>query len=95
MNARHMSLIGGPFILLLGSGIGVVWLRQKLVALALVALIVGGSGYSTYNYFTDPYYDKEEYAELGDYLHDHLLPGDILLLNPSHAKRVYESSLIV
>jgi 4-amino-4-deoxy-L-arabinose transferase-like glycosyltransferase len=90
MNARHMSLIGGPFILLLGSGIGVVWLRQKLVALALVALIVGGSGYSTYNYFTDPYYDKEEYAELGNYLHDHLLPGDILLLNPSHAKRVYE-----
>ncbi|MFN8439636.1 MAG: glycosyltransferase family 39 protein [Caldilineaceae bacterium] len=95
MNARHISLIGAPFILLLASGIGLVWRYQKLVAMVCLILILSGVSYSSYNYYWDVLYDKEHYSEMGNFLHERLLTGDILLLTPPHAARVYEYYLPV
>lgn len=90
MNARHISLIGAPFILLLASGIAVIWRYQKIAALACLVLILSGVSYSSYHYYWDTLYDKEHYSEMGDFLRDRLLTGDVLLLTPPHAARVYE-----
>lgn len=90
MNSRHMSLIGGPMIVLLACGLAFVWRYQKVVASALLALFIVGSGYSSYNYFVMEYYDKEWYGKVGGLLHDRLLPGDIVLFTPPHAWRVFE-----
>ena len=90
MNARHMSLIGGPFLLLLGGGLAAIWQRQKIIAALLALVIIAASVYSSNKYFFEPFYDKEKYAELGTYLHDRLLPGDIVLLDPPHARRIYQ-----
>jgi mannosyltransferase len=89
MNARHMSLISGGFLLLVATGLGALgrW-RPWLAGLAAVPLVVG-AGYSTVNYFTLPQYGKDHYAELGQYLHEHLLPGDVLLLNPPSSWRIF------
>ena len=47
MNARHLSLLGGAFILLVAGGLGVVWRYQTWAAIALALLLVAGAGYST------------------------------------------------
>lgn len=89
MNARHLSLISGGFLLLVATGLGALsqW-RPWLAALAALPL-VAGAGYSTVNYFTLPQYGKDHFAELGQYLHEHLLPGDVLLLNPPSSWRIF------
>jgi uncharacterized membrane protein YqjE len=89
MNARHLSLISGGFLLLVASGLGVLhrW-RPWLAGLIALPLVIG-AGYSTVNYFTLPQYDKDHYAELGDYLREQLLPGDVLLLNPPSSWRIF------
>lgn len=89
MNSRHLSLISGGFLLLVATGLGVLsrW-RLWLAGLAAL-LLVAGAGYSTVNYFTLPQYGKDRFAELGQYLHEHLLPGDVLLLNPPSSWRIF------
>jgi hypothetical protein len=64
--------------------------RQRPWLAGIVALpLLLGAGYSTVNYFTLPQYDKDHYAELGDYLREQLLPGDLLLLNPPSSWRIF------
>jgi hypothetical protein len=55
----------------------------------VAALFLGGAGYSTVNYFTLPAYDKDHYTDMGQYVQEHLLPGDILLLNPPSSWRIF------
>ena len=82
MNSRHMSLIGGAYLLAAGSGLGVVWQRQRWVASLLALLLVVGNGYSSFRYATLERYAKNDFASLGHYLDDRLLPGDIVLYDP-------------
>lgn len=89
MNARHMALISGGFLLLVAAGLAVIGQRRGWLA-GLVSLpLVIGAGYSTVNYFTLPQYGKDDYAGLGQYIHEHLLPGDVLLLNPPSSWRIF------
>jgi mannosyltransferase len=89
MNARHLALISGGFLLLVAAGLAVLgsW-RHWLAALAALPLLAG-AGYSTINYFTLPQYGKDDYAGLGQFVHEHLLPGDLLLLNPPSSWRIF------
>jgi mannosyltransferase len=89
MNARHLSLISGGFLLLVGSGLGVLTLRQRWLAVPVALVLVAGAGYSTNNYFALPQYDKDHFVELGQYLTEQLLPGDLLLLNPPSSWRLF------
>jgi hypothetical protein len=97
MDARHQSLVSGGFLLLVAAGLGVLaqwrlapWGGGLLsAALPVAALFLGGAGYSTVNYFTVPAYDKDHYTEMGQYIQEHLLPGDVLLLNPPSSWRIF------
>ncbi len=92
MNARHMSLIGGGFLLLLGAGLGQITQQGRwgtLGASALALLMVAGMGYSTYNYFTVEEYGKDDFAAVGDYLDQRLAPGDAVLVKSPFAWRIF------
>lgn len=89
MNARHMGLISGAFLLLVASGIALAWQWQRWLGGAVMLLLVGGMLYSTYNYFVLPEYGKDDFAELGQYLRREMLPGDLLLLDPPELLRLY------
>ncbi len=91
MNARHLSLLGGAFILLVAGGLGVLWPKQKLVTLGLTLLLVTGAGYSTRNYFAMPEkYGNDDYSGMGKYLDENLLPGDLLLISPPFSWRIFD-----
>lgn len=89
MNARHMALISGGFLILVAAGLATLQVGRRWLAVPAALLLSAGAGYSTVNYFTQPQYGKDHYAELGDYLHEHLLPGDLLLLNPPSSWRIF------
>ncbi|MCB0132606.1 MAG: glycosyltransferase family 39 protein [Caldilineaceae bacterium] len=90
MNARHLSLIGGFFILLLGSGMGLIWQRQRWMAAGLAVLLVAAMGYSTRNYFMESAYAKPDYEALGESLSQRLHAGDLVLLNSPLLWRIYQ-----
>ncbi|MBV7328686.1 glycosyltransferase family 39 protein [Chloroflexi bacterium TSY] len=90
MNARHMSLIGGGILLAAGSGLGLIWERQRWLAGGLVLLLLFGNGFSTYSYFTQEEYAKDDFTSLGAYFEDHVLPGDVVLINPTFSWRHFD-----
>jgi 4-amino-4-deoxy-L-arabinose transferase-like glycosyltransferase len=92
MNARHMSLIGGGFLLLLGAGLGWIAERGRLATVAASALalfLLAGMGQSTYNYFTMEEYAKDDFTAVGDYLNRRLAPGDAVLVKSPFAWRIF------
>ncbi len=89
MNARHLALISGGFLTLVAAGLAALYGWRRWLAAPLALLLIAGAGYSTVNYFTLPQYGKDHYAELGEYLQQHLLPGDLLLLNPPSSWRIF------
>jgi 4-amino-4-deoxy-L-arabinose transferase-like glycosyltransferase len=95
MNARHLSLIGGGYILLVGAGLAVLWRFQRWLATVLALVIVAGASYSSYNYFTLPEYGKDDFTGAGEYLAKRILPGDLLLLNPPFSRRIFDYYLPV
>lgn len=90
MNARHLSLLCGAFILLVAGGLGVLWRVQRGMTVALLLLLLVGAGYSTRNYFTQAKYGNDDYRGLGSYLDANLLPGDLLLISPPFSWRIFD-----
>lgn len=90
MNARHMALISGFFLLLVAGGVALIWHLHSLLGGALLTLLLGGMVYSTVNYYTKPDYAKDNFAVVGDYLRRELAPGDLVLLNPPEMLRLYQ-----
>jgi hypothetical protein len=90
MNARHLSLLVGAFILLSAGGLALLWRWQRwaggLVTLALVAAIA----YSTINYYTLEEYAKDDYRSFGSYLSTRIMPGDAVLYYPPSSWRIFE-----
>jgi len=87
MNARHLSLIGGGYLLTLGGGLAIIWRRQRWVAILAALFLVAGSLYSSNNYFTQEVYAKDDFSGLRAYLEDRILPGDVVLINPPFSWR--------
>lgn len=90
MNARHLSLLIGPFLLLVGTGLAVAGLRWKWVAVALAAVLLSGYTYSTVNYFTREEYAKDDYDALAAYMAGRLAPGDALIYYPAASWRIFD-----
>ena len=82
MNARHMSLISGGYLLLLSAGLAWLWLLRRWVAGVVMALLVGGMIYSSVNYYFAPEYDKGDMAGIGQVLDEKMQPGDLVLIEP-------------
>ncbi len=89
MNARHLSLIGGAYIVLVAGGLGLIWRYQRWAAGALALLLVCGTGYSTTNYFFGHEYQKDDFSGLKDYLTTRSTAGDVVLLQPPFAWRQF------
>ncbi|MEZ4580501.1 MAG: hypothetical protein R3A10_02390 [Caldilineaceae bacterium] len=73
--------------MLLGAGLGVVTVRQRLAGVALALLLLAGVGVSTVNYFTLEEYDKDDFHRLGEYLDGRIMPGDLVILKPPFSWR--------
>lgn len=95
MNARHLGMISGFFLLLVAGSVGLVWQRHWLAGCAVCLLLAGGMAYSTYNYFTLPEYGKDDFSGVGAVLRQEMMPGDALLLNPPHMQRLFRYYLPV
>jgi mannosyltransferase len=90
MNARHMSLISGVFLLLVAGGLGGLWTRWRPAGAMLGAVVLAGMVYSTANYFTQPQYGKDNFRAVGDYLQAQVQPGDLVLVSPPEMLRLYQ-----
>lgn len=103
MNARHMSLIGGSYILLLALGLGALtqppWPSLRvpgMVVAGLLALVLlVGMGQSTRNYFTLEEYAKDDFDAVASYMNRRLAPGDVLLIKSPFVWRIFSYYLNV
>jgi hypothetical protein len=95
MNARHLSLISGFFLLLVAGGVGLLWQRHWAVGGLACLVLAGGMAYSTVNYFSLPEYGKDDFAGVGEVLRREMMPGDVLLLDPPHMQRLFRYYLPV
>jgi hypothetical protein len=95
MNARHLSLISGAFLLLVAAGLGWLWQFHRWVGGVMAALLLTGALFSTVHYFTLPQYGKDDFSGLGDYLRQEIQPGDLLLLDPPQMMRLFRYYLPV
>ncbi len=89
MNARHMSLISGGYLLLLSAGLAWLWQLRHWLGGAVTALLIAGMIYSSVNYYTVPRYDKGDIAGLGQQLAEQMQPGDLLLIEPPAWGRLF------
>ena len=90
MNARHMSLLVGGFLLLVGAGLGAIWRYQRSAAGAIAVFLVAAVAYSTVNYYTLEEYAKDDYTRLGEYMDGRIMPGDAVLFYPPSSWRIFE-----
>ena len=106
MNARHLAVIGGGWLLGLGAGLGALWSGQRpaarLAAVALATLLFGGSLYGNGRLHATTFAQGEarascvgcnvyndDFSALAQYLRARLLPGDLVLLDPPFARRLF------
>lgn len=89
MGSRHMILISPAFYLLVGTGL--TRLRKGWAAVSVLGagLMILGIGLSTWNYFHDPTYEKDNHREWGNYLRAHTRPGDVVVVEPPHVAELY------
>jgi hypothetical protein len=98
MNIRHLLFASPFYYLLLAAGAAQARhtqlnrrariLAQILIGAAMGLLLVG-MGLSTYTYFTDPLYDKEDHREWGRYISEHVRPGDVVIVSPGAVYELY------
>ncbi len=98
MNIRHLIFASPFYYLLLAAGVAQarhIRLGKMLripvivpVGLALTTLLVG-MGLSTHAYFADPQYDKEDHQGWGEYLTEHVRPGDAVIVYPGAVYELY------
>jgi len=89
MTSRHLILVAPAFYLLLGAGLNGLWEQcRPLFWIALLGLVVS-TGYSTLNYFSVERYRKDDNRAAGDYLRQHLQPGDAVIVNPPQIADLY------
>jgi hypothetical protein len=98
MNIRHLIFASPFYYLLLAAGAAQARyiclgkaIRIPLIvpAGAMVATLLAGMGLSTYTYFVDPQYDKEDHRAWGKYLTEHVRPGDAVLIYPGAVYELY------
>lgn len=89
MTARHMSLVSGFFVLLVGAGVAWLWEVRRWAGALVAAVLLAGASYSTVNFYTSPRYDNGDMQGLGDYLTERVQPGDLVIFRPLPWLRLY------
>jgi 4-amino-4-deoxy-L-arabinose transferase-like glycosyltransferase len=98
LTSRHLILVTPPFYLGVGAGLAALLRISKFeirnpkfpLFIAGLVLVVVGSGYATYNYFSDPRYAKDDHRAWGAYLRTHARPGDVVVVDPPHIATLYQ-----
>jgi 4-amino-4-deoxy-L-arabinose transferase-like glycosyltransferase len=89
LTSRHLILATPAFYLLVAVGLTSWRGRGARTMLLGWLLVTGGMVYSTYNYFYDPTYEKDDHREWGAYLREHVRPGDVVVVDPPHIEELY------
>ena len=89
MTARHMSLISGFFLVLVGGGLAWLWQARRWAGGLAAVVLLAGAAYSTADYQLSPRHGGGDLAGMGQYLRDRLQPGDLLLTKPIAWERLY------
>ena len=89
MNARHMSLISGGYLLLLSAGLAWLWQLRRWLGGGVTGLLLVGMIYSSANYYISPKYAKGDMASMGQHLTEQMQPGDLLLIEPPAWGRLF------
>ncbi len=89
MTARHMSLISGFFLVLVGGGVAWLWQTRRWAGGLAAVVLLAGAAYSTADYQLSPRHGGGDLAGMGQYLRDRLQPGDLLLTKPIAWERLY------
>jgi len=95
MTARHMSLISGFFLVLVGGGLAWLWQTRRWAGGLAAVVLLAGAAYSTADYHLSPRHGGGDLAGMGQYLRDRVQPGDLLLTKPIAWERLYRYYLPV
>ncbi len=90
MNARHLSLLAPAWLLLVAAGLAALGERRRWLPWLPAALILGGFAFSTWNYYTQEAYAKDDYSSLGAYMAERMVPGDLILFYPPSSWRIFD-----
>jgi hypothetical protein len=89
MTARHMSLISGFFLVLVGGGLAWLWQTRRWAGGLAAVVLLAGAAYSTAEYHLSPRHGGGDLAGMGQYLRERVQPGDLLLTKPIAWERLY------
>jgi len=90
MNARHLSLLAPAWLLLVATGLSVLGARKRWLPIVPAIIVLGGFGFSTFNYYTREEYAKDDYRSIGAYLTPRIAPGDLILYYPPSSWRIFD-----
>ena len=78
--ARYLLLIAPAFYLLAAWGVVVLGRFWRPLGVGGIVLLLLGSGYGLFGYYTDEAYAKGRYGQMMAYVEDNAQPGDALIL---------------
>jgi hypothetical protein len=80
---RYLLLIAPAFYLVIASGLAAVGQRWRSLGAVSVALVLAGSGYGLWGYYTEAAASKGRYGQMMAYIQAQAQPGDgLILANP-------------
>lgn len=90
MGVRHLIIVSPAYYL--GLGVGLDSLRRRALPLLPPAaiLLLGGLFYSTYNYYFDERYMKDDFPSMVRYIEEYSRPGDLVVFNDAVISHVWE-----
>ncbi len=77
---RYLLLIAPVFYLLAAQGVSALGRLWRPLGVGGTALLLAGSAYGLYGYYTDDAYLKGRYGQMMAYVQAHARPGDALIL---------------
>lgn len=87
---RHLIIVSPAYYL--GLGVGLDSLRRRALPLLppVAILLLGGLFYSTYNYYFDERYIKDDFRSMVRYIEECSRPGDLVVFNDAVISHIWE-----
>ncbi|MFQ6001032.1 MAG: glycosyltransferase family 39 protein, partial [Anaerolineae bacterium] len=87
---RHLIIVSPAYYL--GLGVGLDSLRRRALPLLppVAILLLGGLFYSTYNYYFDERYIKDDFRSMVRYIERYSRPGDLVVFNDAVISHTWE-----
>ena len=90
MAARHHAQLIGVFLVLVASGLAALSAHSQRATLVCGLLLLGGTTYSSWQYYEFPYYSKApDYELVGQILEDQIRAGDLVVFKGPNSWRLF------